>query len=52
MRKQTGKHISLTTIRRLIRQTKLKDAQWESTREIEVYWINACTQFKVVHNRA
>ena len=35
-----------------MRQTKLNDTLLVTTREIEVYWIDACTQFKTVHTRA
>ena len=52
MQYQTGNHVSLTTIRRLRRQTKLHDVLLATTGEIEVYWINACNQFKAVHKQA
>ena len=52
MRKQTGKHVSLTTIRRLMRQTIIKDTLLAPTREIEIYLIDACKQFWSVHKRA
>ena len=51
MRKQIGKHVSLTTIQRLIRQTKLNNDILVITGKIEFYRIDACTQFKVVHKR-
>ena len=51
MQQQTGNHVSLTTIRRLMRQTQLNDALLETTGEIEVYRIDACKQFKVVHKQ-
>ena len=51
MQYQTGKHTSLTTIRRLMRQTKLQDALLATTGEIEEYWIYACKQFKEVHKK-
>ena len=51
MRKQTGKHVSLTTIRRLMRQTIIKDTLLAPTREIEVYLIDACKQFRAVHKQ-
>ena len=49
MQYQTGKHVSLTTIRRLMRQTKLQDALLATTGEFEKYWIDAYKQFKEVH---
>ena len=52
MQQQTGNHVNLTTIRRLMRQTQLNDALLESTGEIEVYRIDACKQFKAVHKQA
>ena len=52
MRKQTGKHISLTTIRRLMRQTKLNDALLVTIGKIDVYWIDSCEKLKVVHKQA
>ena len=51
MRKQTGKHVSLTTIRRLMRQTKINDALLETTGEIEIYLVDACKQFRAVHKQ-
>ena len=51
MQHQTGKHVSLTTIRRLMRQTKLQDALLATTGEIEEYWIDACKQYKEVQKR-
>ena len=52
MQNQTGKHVSLTTIRRLMRQTKLQDALLATTGEIEEYWIDACKQYKEVQKKA
>ena len=52
MQHQTGKHVSLTTIRRLMRQTKLQDSPLATTGEIEEYWIDACKKFKEGHNKA
>ena len=52
MQHQTGKYVSLATIRRLMRQTKLQDALLATTGEIEEYWIDACKQFKEVHKKA
>ena len=52
MQHQTGKHVRLTTIRRLMRQTKLLDAILATTGEIEEYWIYACKQFKTVYKQA
>ena len=55
MRKQTVNHFShviLTTIRRLMRQTKLNNVLLATTRKIEVYWIDACKTFEAVHKRA
>ena len=52
IRKQTDKYVNLTKIRQLMRQTKLNDALLATTREIEIYWIYACTQFKIVHKRS
>ena len=52
MRQQAGKHISLTKIRRLMRQTNLNDALLVTTGKIEVYWIDVWKQFKVVHKQA
>ena len=51
MKKQTGKHVSLTTIRRLMRQTKINDTLLETTEKIEVYLIDACKQFRAVHKQ-
>ena len=52
MRRQTGKDVSLTTIRRLMRQTKLNDALLVTIGKIDVYWIDSCEKLKVVHKQA
>ena len=52
MQHQTGNHASLTTIHRLMRQTKLNDALLATTGEIEVYRLDTCTKFKAVHKQA
>ena len=52
IRKQTGKHVRFTKIRRLMRQTKLNDALLESTGKIEVYWIYACKKIEAVRKQA
>ena len=40
IQQQADKHVSLTTIRRLMRQTNLNDALLVTTGKIEVYWID------------
>ena len=52
MRRQTSKDVSLTTIRWLMRQTKLNDALLATIGKIEVYWIDAWKKLKAVHKQA
>ena len=51
-RAKTGKNISLTTIRRLMRQTELRKALQCTKDEIEDNFSKACKKFREVHKEA